>query len=412
VSDQLPSEWKWTSLREVTSKIGSGATPRGGERAYKRTGIPLIRSMNVHFDGFRPDGLVYLDEGQAAALDGVTVSAGDILLNITGASIGRVTQAPKEMAGARVNQHVCIIRLVENIEPSFIARFLASPTMQTFIAGENYGVTRQALTKEMIEDIKVPIPPLPQQRAILRRLENLFDRTKRARKEVSRIPRLSKRCKEAILAKAMAGDAEGMFPLRPLEDLIIDGPTNGYSPRSGNNPIGTLSLKLTATTRGVLDLSVKGVKRLNEVINTESKFWLKAGDILFQRANSLEYVGVAAIYEGPPKTYIYPDLMIRIRVRSPLLARWIWQYAGSRAARDYFTSSATGTAGNMPKINGGTIRRLMIPFPPTEDRMRRALEKVDRSLLRMDRMLTESSRVGPMLHRLERAILSKVFGGA
>src|SRR5580698_6110483 len=121
MSDKIPDRWKSAPLRSLASKIGSGATPRGGERAYQRTGIPLIRSMNVHCDGFRAEGLAYLNEEQAAALNGVTVQAGDVLLNITGASIGRVTQAPQEMNGARVNQHVCIIRPVKGIEPSFVA---------------------------------------------------------------------------------------------------------------------------------------------------------------------------------------------------------------------------------------------------------------------------------------------------
>jgi type I restriction enzyme S subunit len=367
--------------------------------------------MNVYCDGFRADGLAYLDKEQAAALNGVTVQAGDVLLNITGASIGRVTQAPQEMDGARVNQHVCIIRPVKGIEPSFIARYFASPLMQAFIAGENYGVTRQALTKEMIENISFPIPPLEEQRLIVAKLDVLFDHSKSAREELSRIPRLVKRYKEAIFATTMQGDEQGSWPLVPLERLITEGPTNGYSPRSGENPNGTLSLRLTATTRGVMDLSERGVKRLNEVIDADSKFWLSPGDILFQRANSLEYVGIAALYDGPAKTYIYPDLMIRIRAQSPLLGRWIWRYSGSKMARDYFTSHATGTAGNMPKINGTTIRQLLIPVPPTEDRLNQALARLDRSLAKVDAMLRESSRASAILDRLEQATLGKAFRG-
>ncbi len=100
--------WPVVKLKDVTVKVGSGATPRGGKISYKPIGIPLIRSMNIHFSGFKVEGLAFIDEQQARQLDNVKVIEGDVLLNITGASIGRVTTAPRTMEGARVNQHVCI----------------------------------------------------------------------------------------------------------------------------------------------------------------------------------------------------------------------------------------------------------------------------------------------------------------
>jgi type I restriction enzyme S subunit len=111
--------WPLVRLEELATKVGSGATPKGGEAAYAGTGVPFIRSMNVVFFGFKREGLAYLDERQAAGLENVEVRSGDILLNITGASIGRVTIAPSDMDGARVNQHVCIIRPVDG--PSMVA---------------------------------------------------------------------------------------------------------------------------------------------------------------------------------------------------------------------------------------------------------------------------------------------------
>jgi type I restriction enzyme S subunit len=102
---------------------------------YKSTGTPLIRSMNVVFFGFKRNGLAYLDEIQAEALKNAEVKAEDVLLNITGASIGRVTLAPQEAAGARVNQHVCIIRPNAALAPRFLNAYLSSPEMQDRIWG-------------------------------------------------------------------------------------------------------------------------------------------------------------------------------------------------------------------------------------------------------------------------------------
>ena len=200
------------------------------------------------------------------------------------------------------------------------------------------------------------------------------------------------------------------WPRVALEELLTEGPTNGYSPRSGENPKGTLSLKLTATTRGVMDLSERAVKRLNEEVPKDSKFWLRPGDILIQRANSLEYVGMAAIYDGPSHKYIYPDLMIRIRVASPTVARWIWRYCSSAAGRRYFTSNATGTAGNMPKINGSTIRAMQIPLPPM-GQLEALLGRVDRALDAIDALQGEAGRAQKLLDRLDQSTLDKAFRG-
>ena len=106
--DNKIDEWKVEKLKNLTNKVGSGATPRGGKNVYKCDGIPLIRSMNVHFSGFSKKGLVFLDKEQAKSLDNASVKSEDVLLNITGASIGRVAKAQKEMEGARVNKHVWI----------------------------------------------------------------------------------------------------------------------------------------------------------------------------------------------------------------------------------------------------------------------------------------------------------------
>ena len=175
----MSSEWNWIRLGDCCEKIGSGATPKGGKDAYLEVGpYRLIRSQNIYNDGFSPSGLVFISDEQAQKLDGVAVQQDDVLLNITGDSVARVCLALAQYLPARVNQHVAIIRPSSKILDSrFLRYFLASPYQQDLMLGlAGAGATRNALTKGMIEDFKVPYPSLATQNAISDVLSALDDR--------------------------------------------------------------------------------------------------------------------------------------------------------------------------------------------------------------------------------------------
>ncbi|MBZ0152174.1 MAG: restriction endonuclease subunit S [Planctomycetes bacterium] len=213
-------------LSAVTTKVGSGATPRGGKESYHPTGVPLIRSQNVRFEGFDRDGLVFLDNEQARDLDGVVVEANDVLLNITGASIGRVTVAPDALAGSRVNQHVCIVRPQPKLLPRFLSHYLASPSVQAFIMAEQSGVTRQALTKAKILDFEVPVPTVDTQSAIVAAIDSHFSRLDAATATLERVQRNLERYRASVLKAAVEGR------LVPTEAELAKKEGRSYEPAS------------------------------------------------------------------------------------------------------------------------------------------------------------------------------------
>lgn len=170
------SEWKEYNLSELTIKIGSGSTPRGGGESYKVSGISLIRSQNVLDLEFSRTGLAYIDEIQAYDLRNVEVKENDVLLNITGDSVARVCKVPKSILPARVNQHVAIIRVDDkSLYSDFLLYYLIHIKDYLFSISE-IGATRRALTKGMIEELKIILPPLPEQTAIASILSSLDDK--------------------------------------------------------------------------------------------------------------------------------------------------------------------------------------------------------------------------------------------
>ena len=148
----FPEAWRMVPLAKVTSKMGSGFTPRGGEVAYLAEGTPLIRSQNVYDDKFLGDGLAFVGAEDADALAGVTVESKDILLNITGASVGRCCMAPERHLPARVNQHVMIVRIdPKRADPFFVHKAInADENKRLLLSYAQKGSTREALTKEMM----------------------------------------------------------------------------------------------------------------------------------------------------------------------------------------------------------------------------------------------------------------------
>ena len=155
-----PKGWETEPLGCLTTKIGSGATPRGGGASYKDSGISLIRSLNVRDGRFSYRDLAFIDKTQAAKLSNVVVKSGDVLLNITGASVARVCVVPNDVLPARVNQHVAIIRPTTALCSEYLMQVLHSGTMkQKLLQIAESGATRQAITKTQIEELAVPVPP-------------------------------------------------------------------------------------------------------------------------------------------------------------------------------------------------------------------------------------------------------------
>lgn len=159
----IPQGWEVVTLKDVTSKIGSGATPRGGKEAYKMEGIRLIRSLNVYDYHLEFSNLAFIDEAQAAELDNVTVATRDVLLNITGASVARCCMVPSYLMPARVNQHVAIVRSDPGrADPHYVLDTINSDqNKQQLLALAQGGATREALTKETIENFPIMLPPRP-----------------------------------------------------------------------------------------------------------------------------------------------------------------------------------------------------------------------------------------------------------
>ena len=157
---EVPEHWAVTKLGYIADKIGSGKTPRGGSKVYLKEGILFLRSQNVHDTGLmlKRTETIYISEEMDSEMSATRVRPGDILLNITGASIGRTCIVPANFPRANVNQHVCIIRVPKNLQ-CYLSYFLKSVFVKSQIDAFQNGASREGLNFEQISQIVLCLPP-------------------------------------------------------------------------------------------------------------------------------------------------------------------------------------------------------------------------------------------------------------
>jgi len=197
----LPHGWIWCRLGEICSKIGSGSTPKGSNYSVK--GIPFFRSQNIYDEGFVYNDIKFISIDVHEQMKGTVVIAGDLLLNITGGSLGRCALVPREFNEGNVSQHVCIIRGFLVCE-AFMHKIILSPLFQKMVFESTTGAGREGLPKYNLEQFVVPIPPFDEQQVIAKSVDNLVGIVGELEKQVSARKEQSKMLVQSVLREAFS----------------------------------------------------------------------------------------------------------------------------------------------------------------------------------------------------------------
>ena len=204
---EIPDNWVWTTIEEICSKIGSGSTPRGSNYSVK--GIPFFRSQNVYNDRLVYDDIKYISEEVHQKMKGTEVLANDLLLNITGGSLGRCAVVPADFNCGNVSQHVCIMRSVL-VEPEYFHALVLSSyfTKSMKITGSG----REGLPKYNLEQMYFPLPPLTEQQRIVTEIEHWFALLDQIEKEKLDLQTIIKQTKSKVLDIAIHGKLVSQDP--------------------------------------------------------------------------------------------------------------------------------------------------------------------------------------------------------
>lgn len=387
----MKAGWVLNRLGNVTTKIGSGATPRGGEDAYKAIGISLIRSLNVHDDGFREAKLAHIDDQQADRLSNVIVESNDVLLNITGASVARCCIAPADFLPARVNQHVSIIRPVgEKLDSAFLHYLLISKTYKDRLlhTGEEGGSTRQAITKVQLQNFIIEYPELlTEQHRIVAILDEAFDGIAKARANAEQNRQNARALFESHLQSVFTQRGEGW-----VETTVDKISTNLDSKRV---PI-TKSERKSGKYRyfgasGVVDYVADYIFDGDTLLVSED------GANLLARSTPIAF-SVTGKYWVNNHAHI-------LKFESMSTQRFVEFYLGSIKLDEYITGAA------QPKLNQKALNSIPIPIPKSVEAQTRIVESVELLQTEAQRLESIYQRKLAALDALKQSLLHQAFSG-
>ena len=342
-------------LGDICTKIGGGATPRGGKDAYCDKGITLVRSQNVLDFSFSDGGLAFINEEQAAKLNNVEVLSGDVLLNITGDSVARACMMDDSFLPARVNQHVAIIRGRNDIVINRYLLYFLQWQKSHLLQLASGGATRNALTKGMIEQLEIELPSLEQQKKIVDILGSLDDKIA-----------LNNKINDNLYVTLSAyynflfGDVEESIKIGDCSTRIYSGgtPATGCSDY-WNGPLGWFS---SGETRNRFVISTEKTITQAGVDNSSTKLAQKYDIVIASAGQGLTRGQTSMLLLD---TYVNQSVIV-IHADRKILPFLFWNLAGRyeelRAISD--SSSIRGSlttkmisAFEVPKANGDDLKK-------------------------------------------------------
>jgi type I restriction enzyme, S subunit len=393
---KLPEGWQWAKLGMLMEMFNGRAF---SQTEWSSDGLPIIRIQNLNdknapFNYFSGD-----------VSENNYVEAGTFLISWSGTPGTSFGAFVWSGAPGVLNQHInkCII-FGDEINKQYL-RLAVNGCMDHLIESAQGGVGLKHVTKGTLNNCVFAIPPLAEQHRIVVKVDELMALCDQLEQQTDAglgahqtlvetlLSALTSAADHAQFASAwqrIAGHFDTLFTTQEsinrlrevisylaakgilvkfpesskrvaLKEILSFGPRNGFSPKESPNETGQKVLKLGATSYGRLDLSQ--VKSFDDEIEPDSHLWLRAGDILIQRGNSHIFVGSNLLIEEDIENIIYPDLMMKLRVKEGILASYVSLCLSAPPARAHMWDSMTGTSGTMPKISKGVVESISIVVP-------------------------------------------------
>lgn len=417
---RVPEHWQVKQLKYLASHIGSGKTPSGGAEVYQDAGVLFLRSQNVYEDGLWLDDAAFISDEVDEEMKASRVKPGDVLLNITGASIGRSCLVPEAFERANVNQHVCIIRGEPPLASKWISLCLPSKAVQAQIDFSQNGAGREGLNFEQIGNMFIALPHAEEVDEIASRLDRETARIGALIEKKTRFIELLREKRQALITHAVT---KGLNPGVSLKDSSVewlgevpehwvckklmywmDGYGSGTTPSKEDDYCMEGGLPWVTTGELREGLICETDKRVTDAALSEYSA-LKAhpvGSLVIAMYGAtvgrLGLLGVPAALNQACFA-IHPCKTISIRMLR-------WWFEGFRAE---LIELATGAG--QPNISGDKIRNLFIAAPLSLAEQEQIADQIESRTLRIDGLVSKTERSIELLKERRSALITAAVTG-
>lgn len=397
-----PKGWSAVTLRPHLDLL-SGCAFRSEYFTEDPAGPPLVRIRDL-----KPGSSETYYSGEYE--ERFIISPGSILVGMD----GDFSAVRWEQTGCLLNQRVLRVASASPtvLDEAFLFYRLNKelPELQRIIGG----TTVKHLSQKHLKNLRVSLPPVPEQRKIAAILSGVDDAIAATRKVIEQTKRVKQGLLQTLMTRGIGhtrfkrteiGEIPETWKLVHLGDLMEDGLRNGYSPNSPKDPTGRWVLSLGALNSE--GLQVSQVKPAPVEDSRLSKFLLKPGDFLISRSNTRARVGWSSVFRGEVEACSFPDLMMQFRVREEVVVpEFVEAYLFSPAALSYFQGQAAGTSGSMVKLNQSMVRRLPAVVPPRDEQ-----KEIARIFAAIREQLQSTSQAEHSFSMIQRGLMQDLLSG-
>jgi type I restriction enzyme S subunit len=411
----LPSKWAVIPLRAIAAKIvdGSHNPPAKADEGYPMLSARNVQEEAVHFDDYR----LVSPSAFASEHKRTKIQPGDVLLTIVGA-IGRTAVVRGEQQFV-LQRSVAVIGELQGVEPRFLSKAFLNPSFQQWLNDNAKGTAQKGIYLKRLASAQIAIPPLPEQRRIVAKIDSLSAKSGRARDQLDHIPQLVKKYKQAILAAAFRGEltrewrnakSETVAWTETTAGKIIQDIVAGKNLRCEERPpaaneIGVL--KVSAVTWG--SFNPQATKTLPKKFVPSELTRVRPGDFLISRANTIELVGAVVIVAETPPNLFLSDKVLRLGMAEENKPWMLW-FLRSPQGRAAIEESSTGNQLSMRNLSQAALREIVVPLP-NRDEQREIVRRIETAFAWIDRLAAEATSARKLIDTLDQAVLAKAFRG-
>lgn len=368
---RIPETWTTSSIGKVVVNTKQRDPRRNPDEVFRYVDVSAVSNAS-----FKITGAAHILGSEAPSRARKAIETNDVLFATVRPTLKRIALVPAELNGAIASTGYCVLRCDNTkADPGFLYAFLITDHFNARMAGLERGASYPAVRDSDVMASWFPLPPLLEQKKIA----HILSTVQRAIEAQERIIQITTELKKALVHKlfteGLRNEPQNQTEIGPVPEswevvelvtLLREPLRNGHSAKATIDENGIRTLTLTAVTQR--EFSVENTKVTCADPYRVRDMWLKSGDLFIERANTADYVGLAALYEGDEDFAIFPDLLIRVRVDTArILPKVLIEWLLAESCRRYYKKHARSTAGNFPKIDQGTVEKTLIPVPSADE---------------------------------------------